>query len=97
MFYSVYFRFWTQYSGVVRIIAAEDALHLSVLSLFRLGHPPLRIPWNEIALGTTRRLWFRYVVLTIGHRERIRIRIPERMARKLGIDPRLPSVTMDVS
>src|SRR6266700_1270862 len=45
-FYSVYTRFWGHYSSVIRLTAAEDALYLSVLVLFRAGHPPLRIPWN---------------------------------------------------
>src|SRR5579859_142599 len=50
----VYFRYWVHVDGV-RMIAAEDALYLSVIFLFRLGHPPLRIPWNEIQFTTSNR------------------------------------------
>jgi hypothetical protein len=74
---------------VIRLTAAEDALYLSVLLIFRIGHPPLRIPWKEITFSRTRRFWFRYVVLTLGEQERIPVRIPERMARKLGILERM--------
>jgi hypothetical protein len=90
-FYTVYMRFWTHYSSVIRLTAAGDALYLSVLFLFRIGHPPLRIPWNEIRFGRARRLFFPYIVLTLGSEEQILMRIPERMARKLGILDRLPT------
>ena len=84
-FYTVYMRFWSHYSSVIRITAAADGLYLSVLSLYRIGHPPLRVPWEEIQLGRTKRLWRTYIVLTLGNEERIPMRISERMARNLGI------------
>jgi hypothetical protein len=84
-FYSIYTRFWGHYSSVIRLTAADDALYLSVLSLFRAGHPPLRIPWMEITFGTSKLLWKRYIVLTLGNEEQIPMRISERMARNLGI------------
>ena len=70
--------------------SAQDALYLSVLFLFRLCHPPLRIPWNEIRLSRTRRFWRTYVVLTLGEQEQISMRISERMAQNLGILDRIP-------
>lgn len=90
-FYGVQMRFRTNYSNVIRLTAAEDALYLSILFLFRTGHPPLCIPWNEIQFGRAKFLWLRYVVLTLGGQERIPMRISERMARKLGILERLPN------
>ncbi len=89
-FYTVYVRFWCHYSSVIRMIAAEDALYLSVLLPFRVGHPPLRIPWSEIGFGRAKFLWQRYVVLTLGEKECIPMRISERMARNLGILDRVP-------
>ena len=84
-FYTVYMRWWGHYGSVVRLIAAEDALYLSVLFPFRMGNAPLRILWREIQLGRAKYLWRRYVVLTLGTEERIPLRISERMARNLGI------------
>jgi len=84
-------RFRVNYSSVIRLIAADDALYLSVLFLFRVGHPPLCIPWKEIQFGRTKFFWWRYVVLILGEQERIPMRISERMARKLGILERMPS------
>ena len=90
-FYTVYMRFWGHYSSIIRITAAEDALYLSVILPFRIGHPPLRISWKEIQFGRTKFLWRRYVVLTLGEQERIPMRISESMARKLGILERIPN------
>ena len=90
-FYTVYMRYWGHYSSIIRMTAAEDALYLSVLFPFRLGHPPLCIPWKEIQFGRTKFFFRRYVVLTLGEQARIPMRISERMARNLGILDRLPS------
>lgn len=83
--YTVHMRFWGSYNSVIRLAAAADALYVSVLFLFRPGHPPLRIPWNEIRIGKTKLLWQSFIVLTLGNEERIPMRISRRMARILGI------------
>jgi len=84
-FYSVYTRFLGHYSGVIRFTAAEDALYLSVVFLFRIGHPALRIPWDEIRISRKNLLWRKLIQLTLGNQEQIPMRISERMARNLGI------------
>lgn len=90
-FYGVYMRFWGHYSSVIRLTAAVDALYASVLFPFRIGHPPLRIPWDEIKLGRTNWFFRTYVVLTLGNEEMIPMRISQRMARNLGILDRVPA------
>jgi hypothetical protein len=52
---------------------------------FRIGHSPLRVPWDEIRIRRTKFLWWRLVLLTLGNQEQIPMRISERMARNLGI------------
>jgi hypothetical protein len=89
--YGVQMRYRLGYNNAIRITAAEDALYFSILFLFRIGHPPLRIPWNEIQIGRDKSFWRRYIVLTLGNEEMIPMRISERMARKLGILERLPN------
>jgi hypothetical protein len=83
-------RFWGDYTNIIQIFAEADALYLSVFFPFRIGHPPLCIPWKEIKFSKTRLLWRRYVVLTLGEQECIPMRISERMAAKLGILERIP-------
>jgi hypothetical protein len=90
-FYTVYMRYWGHYSSLIRLTATSDALYASVLLPFRIGHPPLCIPWNEINIVKTRRLFSTMVVLTLGHEEQIPMRISVRMARNLGILERIPS------
>ncbi|HWE87065.1 MAG TPA: hypothetical protein VG267_19120 [Terracidiphilus sp.] len=92
-FYTVYMRLWGHYSSVIHLVAAGDALYFSVLFPFRVGHPPLRIPWEEIEVSQTKFFWRRYVQLTLGREEQIPMRISERMARKLGIDQRFSLAT----
>lgn len=90
-FYTVYMRYWTHYSSVIRLTAAADALYASVLFFIRPGHPPLRIPWNEIQFASTKRFLRTYIVLTLGSSEHIPMRISERMASNLGIFDRFPA------
>ncbi len=87
--FTVYLRNWTHYNSVIRVTAAQDALYLSVLVLFRFAHPPLRIPWEEITVSSTRWFWRDYVVLTLGREEQVPMRISMRMARNLGLLSRL--------
>jgi hypothetical protein len=89
--YTVYWRGWAHYSWIVRLTAASDGLYLSVIAPFRPGHPPLRIPWNEIVFGRARFLFRSYVELRLGNEEKIPLRISERMAGKLGILERVPA------
>ena len=89
--YTVYTRYWSHYSFIIRMTAAEDALYLSVLFFLRIGHPPLRIPWNEIQLSRTTYFRQPLILLTLGERERIPMRISEHMAGKLGILEHIPA------
>ena len=89
-FYTVYMRLWSHYSSVIRLTAASDALYVSILFPLRIGHPPLRIPWDEIRFGRTKFFFRTYMVLTLGNEEKIPMRIPLRMARNLGILDRCP-------
>lgn len=90
-FYTVRMRS-QKYSSIIRITVAEDedSVYFSVLFPFRFGHPMLRIPWKEISLEKMENFWGRYIVLRLGEREHVPMRIPERMAYELGIQNRLP-------
>ncbi|MGO9776759.1 MAG: hypothetical protein ACLPM3_09285, partial [Terracidiphilus sp.] len=89
--YTVYTRYMTHYSFIIRMTAAEDALYLSVVLIMRIGHPPLRIPWKEIQLSKTTYFMRPLILLTLGVQERIPMRISASMAGKLGILERIPA------
>lgn len=84
-FYGVQMRFRANYSSVIRLSTTSGFLFVSIFFLFRVGHPPLSIPWNEITISKETVFWRRYLVLTLGNEERIPMRISERMAQNLGI------------
>jgi hypothetical protein len=88
-FTRIYLRFWTKYTGAVRMVAAADGLYLSVFFLLRPGHPPLCIPWEQIRIQHTRKWLQNYVELTLGSQERIPLRFSERVARELELDERM--------
>jgi hypothetical protein len=89
-FYTVYMRWWSKYSSMIRLTAAGDALYVSILFPLRIGHPPLRIPWDEIRFGRTKLFLRTYILLTLGNEEKIPMRISLRMARNLEILDRCP-------
>ncbi|MFZ2490141.1 MAG: hypothetical protein WA208_01520 [Thermoanaerobaculia bacterium] len=50
-------RFGTHYGGCLNIAADQNGLYLKPFLLFRIGHPPLFIPWNHVA-ATEKTTWF---------------------------------------
>ena len=49
-FQSAQMRWTSNYSGVITLGADMAGLHFSVMPLFRAGHAPFFIPWNEITV-----------------------------------------------
>lgn len=45
--------------GVVRATVAADGLGLRIVFLFRLGHPPLLVPWSACGLLVQTKSWWR--------------------------------------
>ncbi len=55
------------YRGVLTVHASTEGIHVAVMVFFRLGHPPLFIPWSEMHDVSTRRiLLFEYVGFDVG-------------------------------
>ena len=66
------------YNGVLHVGVSPEGLHLSVMSIFRVGHPPLLIPWNEIEASPPHREWFREVcTLRLGQPDPLSITLPQ--------------------
>lgn len=55
-------RWWTNYNNCVNIGANKYGLYLSVLPVFRVGHPPLFMPWMDISTEVTQRRFLPDVV-----------------------------------
>lgn len=53
------------YNNVLHLGADEEHLYLSVMFLFKAGHPALMIPWTAIEVSKHRGFFFQYVRLRI--------------------------------
>jgi hypothetical protein len=83
--FDICFRYWLDYTNLAWVTVNKEALHLSVVFPFRIAHPPLAVPWEEIEISSTILFWRKYVELKLGIEERIPLRISKRMANRLGI------------
>ena len=77
-------RWAANYKGCLTIGADPAGIYLSPLFFFRVGHPPLFIPWMEIALRGRRKILLAEVVeLELGREEPIPFMIRGRLADQI--------------
>ncbi|HYL47040.1 MAG TPA: hypothetical protein VEU52_08430 [Candidatus Limnocylindrales bacterium] len=83
-FLSARMRFLTRYGNCLEIGADQSGLFLSVFPLFRIGHPPLLVPWQEISIDSGESgLIFKKRELRLGREEDIPFRISVSLCEKL--------------
>lgn len=75
------------YNGVIRLGANDAGLHLAVLLLFRLGHPPICIPWRVVEISSEKQFFTEYVRFQVGE---TKIDIRKRDIVRLTRKQRLP-------
>jgi hypothetical protein len=80
-FQSIQMRWGTNYGNCVTVSANPLGLGLSVLFLFRLGHPPLLIPWSDITMVMVKKS--RFFLSWIEFRFRLEPSIPIRINNML--------------
>lgn len=84
---------WSGQSGQTRWIAgygncltvgcSPEGLYLATMPLFRFRHPPLLIPWAEVAIKRQRILFFQFVRFGLGRELNIPLYLRARLADKL--------------
>lgn len=85
-------RLWlANYNGCLTIGADNSGLYLKVFPLFRVGHPPLLIPWYDVTTTQHKGLLFTYLDFTFAKSPSVKFRV----TRKLG--ERIKSVQTDSS
>jgi hypothetical protein len=72
------------FHGILSAGADKNGLYLSVLFPFRIGHPPLFIPWEEITCGKQKILFFKYAVLEFEKAPGVLLMIPEKIVWTLS-------------
>ncbi len=72
------------YKGVLTLTATPQGLRISVLFLFRIGHPPIFIPWGDIT--AVRETWYfsPVVLLTLAKVPSVPIRLSASTAQAIA-------------
>ena len=74
----------SHYGASLIVGANREGLHLSVLLPFRIGHPPVFIPWPDISMREQKgRLFSARVELTFQKVPNLSMRIQPGLARKI--------------
>ncbi len=82
--FSATMRWGVHYNHVLRLGANAEGLSIAPQVLFRLGHVPLFVPWNEIRLERSGWQFFTLsTTLRLGLQEQIPFRVSKCIARKL--------------
>ena len=50
------------YNGVLRVAFVEQGMYLHVMPLFKIGHPPLLLPWNQLKNWEEGNLFFQKTI-----------------------------------
>jgi hypothetical protein len=83
-FQSARMRWTTRYGSCLNVGADPMGLKLSIIFLFRPGHPPLFVLWTEILFQERRNyILFTQVKLRLGREEQIPFTISGRLADRI--------------
>jgi hypothetical protein len=82
-FQNAQFRFLTGYNNVLSAGANIEGLHLSVFFPFRVGHPPLFIPWHDVSVRPAMFLWFRVYKFEFRQVPMVTLRLREKLGKRI--------------
>lgn len=82
-FQSAEMRWSCNYGGCLKFVANEEGLGVSVMPIFRIGHPPLFFPWAEIHAERERSWFMESVRFAFSQRPSVPMRISGRLAKKI--------------
>ena len=80
---SITLRASVRYGSMMTVGGNSLGIYLCCFFPFRLGHPPLFIPWSEISWKRERKMWQKVVKLRIAKHPTIPIWITERLFNKI--------------
>jgi hypothetical protein len=70
----------SSYSNVLTVSIEPEGLRLAVMVLFRVGHPPVLIPWGELLnVRKSASLWTPLYAFETEQASNVTIRLPERI------------------
>jgi hypothetical protein len=68
-------RWMTNYNGCLTVGSSPEGLFLAVLFLFRVGHPPLFVPWQDISVRTGKLLLWEWTEFRFRQAPSVRLRL----------------------
>jgi len=80
---SAQMRFMMNYNRCLTVGASEQGLYLAMNPLFRLGHPALFIPWNEVSVKPERILFFEGTRFQLGRETPVPLWVRKKLADRL--------------
>lgn len=80
---------YTGYGSCVTLGANVRGLYLAVFPLFRIGHPPLFIPWADVRIAKHAGLFFSYLDFRFLRAEGVRLRLSWRLGVEVATAGRL--------
>ncbi len=83
-FQSAQMRWRMGYNNCLTVGSSPEGLYLSMLFLFRAGHPPLFIPWTEISIHSGAGFLSSSVEFRFRQAPTIPFRVSERLSRKIA-------------
>ncbi len=82
---SMVLRGWCSYNGGVNFTALDHGLRISVVVIFRFGHPDILIPWRDLSATEVRRMGMPMVRLTTDRVPEIPITVSAKLSKSLAM------------
>lgn len=83
-FQSAQMRWRVNYGSCLIVGANAKGLYLAILFPFRIGHPPLFIPWGDISIRRKEGFLFNTLEFRFRRAPEIPLRVSERLGRRLA-------------
>ncbi len=76
-------RFGVSYNNCLAVGANNMGLFVRPMTLFRLWHPPLFVPWNEVRVFPKKRWLWDFMEYRLGSEEQIPFTVRVKLAQKI--------------
>jgi hypothetical protein len=77
-------RYGMHYNGCVTVGANADGIYLSVIFLFRAGHPPVFVPWADVSVTPVEGWLLRYLEFRFKNAPNVWVRFPRAFGEQIG-------------
>lgn len=76
---------WVNYSGCITLGASPSHMYMAVIAVFKVAHPDLLVPWDEIEGRETKGIIFQYVDIRFRGVPQIKLKLFKKQADLLEV------------